>query len=73
MNEHYKKFKYEPRKVIDDWDLSWNLSNVIKYVARCNHKGQKRKDLKKSIEYLEFELEEMNDIRNTGTTNINKD
>jgi hypothetical protein len=33
-----------------------NLSNAIKYIWRCEYKGQATKDLKKAIWYLQREL-----------------
>lgn len=54
--EHYKKVSPEPIVIIESWGLNYNLGNVIKYVARCNYKGQKKEDLKKAIWYLEREL-----------------
>ena len=30
--------KYEPRKVIADWGLNFNLGNAVKYVSRAGRK-----------------------------------
>ena len=51
--------KYEPRKVIADWGLNFNLGNAVKYVARAGRKGDKIEDLRKAIQYIEFEIEEL--------------
>lgn len=51
--------KYEPRKVIADWDLNFNLGNAVKYISRAGRKNDKTEDLKKAIQYLEFEIEEL--------------
>lgn len=56
---HYAFGKHEPVKVIRDWDLNFNLGNVIKYVARAGRKGDKLEDLKKARQYLDFEIEEL--------------
>ena len=53
---HYTQGDYEVIDVIEDWGLNYHLGNVVKYVARCEHKGNKVKDLKKAIWYLEREL-----------------
>ena len=53
---HYTQRDYEVIDVIEDWGLNYHLGNVLKYVARCEHKGNKEKDLKKAIWYLEREL-----------------
>ena len=51
--------KYEPRKVIHDWELNFNLGCVVKYIARAGRKGAMIEDLKKARQYLDFEIEEM--------------
>lgn len=51
--------KYEPRKVIADWRLNFNLGNAVKYISRAGRKGDKIEDLQKAIQYIEFELEEL--------------
>ena len=58
--DHYKQKSFEPREVISEYELGFNLGNVIKYVLRCEYKGQKESDLIKAIDYLKFELEELN-------------
>lgn len=50
--------KYKPRKVIADWDLNFNLGNAVKYLARAGRKGDKIEDLRKAIQYIEFEIDE---------------
>ena len=54
---HYAYSKYEPVKVIRSWGLNFNLGNVVKYVARAGRKGDKLEDLKKAKQYLDFEIE----------------
>lgn len=49
--------KYEPYKVIKDWDLNFNLGNAVKYLSRARRKDNVVVDLKKAIEYIQFELE----------------
>lgn len=51
--------KYEPRKVIYDWGLDFNLGNAVKYISRAGRKNDAIEDLKKAIQYIEFELEEL--------------
>lgn len=55
--------KYEPRKVIADWELNFNLGNAVKYVSRAGRKGDKIEDLRKAIQYIEFEIEELEDVK----------
>ena len=54
---HYAYSKYEPVKVIREWNLNFNLGNVIKYVARAGRKDNIVQDLKKARQYLDFEIE----------------
>lgn len=49
--------KYEPKDVIRDWDLNFNLGNTVKYVARAGRKDDVLQDLKKARQYLDFEIE----------------
>lgn len=49
--------KYEPKDVIRDWDLNFNLGNAVKYVARAGRKDDILQDLKKARQYLDFEIE----------------
>lgn len=51
--------KYEPRKVIEDWDLNFYLGNVVKYVSRAGRKGDAVEDLRKAKQYLEWEIERL--------------
>lgn len=59
---HYcKGRKYEPKDVIHDWGLNFNLGSAVKYIARCGRKpgNSKKQDLNKAIQYIKFELESM--------------
>lgn len=51
--------RYEPKDVIRDWDLNFNLGNVIKYIARAGRKQGEtvESDLMKARQYLNFEIE----------------
>lgn len=60
---HYCYGKYEPKDVIRDWGLNFNLGNVIKYVARAGHKNDILEDLLKAKQYLEFEIEALGEER----------
>ena len=50
--KHYNEGKFEVIDVIEDWHLDFHLGNVIKYIARANHKGKLLEDLKKAEWYL---------------------
>lgn len=49
--------KYEPKDVIRDWGLNYNLGCVVKYVSRAGRKDDILQDLKKARQYLDFEIE----------------
>lgn len=53
---HYNSGKYEVIDVIEDWRLGFNLGNVVKYVARAQHKGNELEDLQKAAWYIAREL-----------------
>jgi hypothetical protein len=53
---HYRFSNIEPIVAIEAWQLGFHLGNVIKYVARAAHKGQRLADLKKARWYLDREI-----------------
>jgi hypothetical protein len=52
-----KNNTFEPIKIINNYNLNFNLGNVIKYVLR--DKGSKLEDLKKAVDYLKNEIEKI--------------
>lgn len=54
--KHYTHGGIEPIDAIEAWDLNFRLANVIKYVARADHKGKPVEDLKKALWYLQREI-----------------
>lgn len=54
---HYLQGQIEPIDFINSHGFNFNLGNAIKYITRCNHKGTKKEDLQKAIDYINFELE----------------
>lgn len=56
--------QYEPRKVIYDWGLNFNLGNAVKYISRAGRKGDAIEDLQKAKQYIDFEIEEI--MKNRG-------
>lgn len=56
--KHYTEGrKFEPKDVIRDWDLNFNLGNAVKYLARAGRKGDMVEDLKKAQQYIQFEID----------------
>lgn len=49
--------KFEPKDVIRDWGLNFNLGNAVKYLARAGRKGDVVEDLKKAQQYIQFEID----------------
>lgn len=56
---HYNQGKFEVIDVIEDWNLGFHLGNVVKYVARNEHKENPLEDLKKAKYYLDRKIEEL--------------
>lgn len=42
--------------VVEDWDLNFNLGNVLKYIARAERKGSALPDLEKAAWYMNREV-----------------
>lgn len=56
---HYTRGKIEVIDFIEDQQLPYHLGNVVKYVARAGHKGDKLEDLKKARWYLDRYINEV--------------
>lgn len=56
--KHYTQTKYQPKDVIREWKLGFNLGSAIKYIARTGKKpgNSTLKDLRKAKQFLEFEI-----------------
>lgn len=51
---------YEARKVVEGFDLSYNIGTATTYLLRCQRKhATPVQDIKKAIAHLEFELEKL--------------
>lgn len=55
--KHYNVGRIEVIDAIEAWRLGFNLGNVVKYVARADHKSDPVEDLKKACWYLMREIE----------------
>lgn len=49
--------KYEPKDVIRDWGLNFNLGSSVKYISRAGRKDDIVQDLKKAQEFIQFEID----------------
>jgi len=55
-----KYHKYEARKVVEDFELSYNIGTAVTYLLRAEKKHDTPIDcIKKAIAHLEFELEKI--------------
>jgi hypothetical protein len=57
---HYQGNRFEVIDIIDDFGLTFNTGNAIKYILRADKKGNQKQDLLKAIWYLEHELNKLN-------------
>tara|TARA_Y100000401_G_scaffold109700_1_gene106174 strand:- start:355 stop:654 length:300 start_codon:yes stop_codon:yes gene_type:complete len=66
-----KHYKYEARKVVEDFNLSYNCGTAVTYLLRADRKHSTPVDcIKKAIAHLEFELEK---LQNESKENKEKD
>jgi len=54
---------YEAIKVIEAWDLGFNLGNTIKYVSRAGKKVDTLEDLEKASWYINREIKKLKNER----------
>jgi len=55
---HYENGKgYDVIDFIKDYDLNFNIGNVVKYCARLGKKDERLKELRKALDYLNREIE----------------
>ena len=54
---------YEAIKVIEAWDLGFNLGNTIKYVSRAGNKVDMLEDLEKASWYINREINKLKNER----------
>ena len=65
--DHYCFSKFEPKDVIREWGLNFNLGSAVKYIARAGRKDDIVQDLKKVREFLSFEIEALEAERKADT------
>ena len=56
---HYQSGGIEPIDYINSHNFNFNIGNCIKYCSRAGLKGDAVTDLKKAIDYLNFEIERL--------------
>lgn len=67
-NHYCEGRKFEPKDVIRDWELNFNLGNAVKYISRNGRKAGETalKDLRKARQYLDFEIEALEKEENNA-------
>ena len=58
--------KFEPKDVIRDWGLNFNLGSAVKYISRAGRKDDVIQDLKKAQEFIQFEINAIEAERSKG-------
>lgn len=64
-------YGYEARKVVEDWNLSYNIGTAVTYLLRAgkkveqgmDNKAKHIEDIKKTINHLKFEIERLENER----------
>jgi hypothetical protein len=57
-----KKYGYEARKIVEDYDLNYNVGTAVSYLLRSDRKHDSPvQDLRKAINHLHFELDRIID------------
>ena len=55
-----KTYKIEARKVVEDFELTYNIGTAVTYLLRAKRKHKSPVDcIKKAIAHLEFELDKI--------------
>jgi hypothetical protein len=55
---HYENGKgYDVIDFIKDYELNFNIGNVVKYCARLGKKDDNLRELRKAMDYLQREIE----------------
>lgn len=60
-------YKYEARKVVEDWNLSYNTGTAVSYLLRAGKKTEEGmsnnekhiQDIQKAINHLKFEIDKL--------------
>ena len=55
--------KYEPKDVIRDWQLNFNIGSAVKYLSRAGRKDDIVQDLRKAQQFIQFEIDAINEER----------
>jgi len=59
---HYKVGGIETIDFIEAKQLNYNMGNAVKYIARADHKGNRKQDLEKAVWYLTREINSIREV-----------
>ena len=63
--KYYKNEKdYDVIDICKDYNLNFNRGNILKYVIRAGKKEYELKDLYKALDYLQREIEHIEETTN---------
>ena len=63
--ENRNNSNYDVIDFIKDYELNFNLGNVVKYISRLGKKDEKLRELRKALDYLQREIEHEEFIQQT--------
>ena len=64
-------YGYEARKVVEDFDLSYNIGTATTYLLRAKRKHSTSVDcIQKAINHLEFELDKIKNEKNLNKVDV---
>ena len=67
---YYSATTYDVIDIIQDYKLSFNRGNILKYIIRAGKKDDELQDLLKALDYLERDIEHIRHLRKIETDNI---
>jgi hypothetical protein len=67
---YYSATTYDVIDIIQDYKLSFNRGNILKYIIRAGKKDNELQDLLKALDYLEREIEHIRHLQKIETDNI---
>ena len=67
--KYYDAKEFDVIDICKSYNLNFNKGNVLKYICRSGKKDDEIKDLKKALNYINREIEYLQDEKNKKTTN----
>jgi hypothetical protein len=67
---YYSATNYDVIDIIQDYKLSFNRGNILKYIIRAGKKDNELQDLLKALDYLEREIEHFRAVTKIETDKL---